>query len=422
MIHPFLLSFALVLAFTCPLAAQEAVPVAPSRPSTVLDDPLLAMTEGPAAEFKLRLAPKNLEELEEEAANYMAGLETVSKALVETIIAYEGLVTTGGESNEATLDAAREQMNTLREVRNALATRTNMLLEALEAKGGEVEVHRNYLTTVQAIEPEVIEAEAEKEAEEAVEPAPVVALTEEEIEAQEEARRLAEEKAAQKELEQRVLNRINMVREMPPVHERSQPWTVSKEELELELQPLRRGDIQERLDAWVEILQREVRNRIRMDIALRNTEDEEERGLLAEKTFDQQEVIAAIVDRIDSIILIYQKRGGDASEYGDYITNATGQRINLTNPSVLLVQSKAWATSPGGGILWALNHRQIHRSGGGSLDYQPFCGLARQPLRQAPPQGLEPAPGFSRRRHPHHPLRHRPGRGGQHDRHQHYAR
>ncbi len=151
-------------------------------------------------------------------------------------------------------------------------------------------------------------------------------------------------------LDARVAAAITAVREDPPVHLRPEPWTVSIEELVLELQPLRKDQIDERVQAWLEILQQQIRERIRMDIALRRAQDPAETERLAAMSTRQQAVVQAITDRVNAVLLSFQKRGGDASEYLAYLNHATGQPINYTDPEILTVQVRSWLVDPQGGI------------------------------------------------------------------------
>jgi small conductance mechanosensitive channel len=283
-----------------------------------------AWLTGPSpSELKLKLAPLRLDELEARRESALEALAVVSRTLADTIIRQTQLLRTEPVDADAVaaIDAQLEQMAAYR---NDLVTRVNIVLASLEAKGGDASAARSYVTSVEHLQPEKSLA------------ADAAAPSAAEIEQQ----RIAD----------RVAVAIATVRETPPVHERPQPWTVPVSELTLELQPLRKDQIDERVRKWLDILQRELRQRIRMDIALEQVEDEAERQALADESARQQEIVKAIVERIRATLLILQKRGGDTAEYRDYIANATGQRLNLTNPSVLLAQIKSWLRSPTGGI------------------------------------------------------------------------
>jgi hypothetical protein len=178
-------------------------------------------------------------------------------------------------------------------------------------------------------------------------------------------------------MQARVAELVAMVRAERPVHEREAPWEVPVTEFELELQPLTTEQVLERLEEWQALLQKQVRERIRMDILL-NEPDKLERNLevrnkaamlvgvaaedvsidelkaaLAQQVEAQQQIIIAITDRMKVAIEIVKRRGGDAQSFIDYIASATGRKLNFTDLSVLRVQLLQWLTSPSGGRLIA---------------------------------------------------------------------
>ncbi|MEM1167064.1 MAG: mechanosensitive ion channel family protein [Planctomycetota bacterium] len=160
-------------------------------------------------------------------------------------------------------------------------------------------------------------------------------------------------------LDERLEEMIAFVRDQPPVHEREAPWTVPVRELQLELQPLRTEQIQERLELWLEMLQQEIRRRIRMDIATDNASaaDSEtasaDAAALSNASDQQQLVVDAIVARTNAIIEILKARGEDTSTQEAYIRQAQNKTLNWSNPTVLLAQlqttARNWFTDPAGG-------------------------------------------------------------------------
>ncbi|MBZ0171081.1 MAG: mechanosensitive ion channel family protein, partial [Phycisphaerales bacterium] len=136
----------------------------------------------------------------------------------------------------------------------------------------------------------------------------------------------------------------------PPVHERDEPWNVPLMEFENELQPLRAEQIDERLQIWLEILQGQVRQRNRLQIAAQQAEDSALRQALLDRSAEHQEIVGKIVTRVRAAMLELQKSGGDISEYKRYVSSVTGTKLNLTDPSVLMAQAMSWVKSPSGGI------------------------------------------------------------------------
>lgn len=273
----------------------------------------------PRSELEFASAPMPLSELEERATAAVEGLQVVATAFSQLIIEGERFVQTGTLTEDLEKDLTMRG-GLLFEFRNALAVRATIFIDAAEAKGADLAESRRYVNVVTNLD--------------LPDPSSAPNLTD-----AERAARLT----------------IRKVREQPPVHERLFPWTYPVEELVDELQPLRPEQLEERVDAWLSILQRQVRKRVRMDLATDKTEDQKEKAVIATLAAEQQQVITDTVQRLQAVLAVYAKRGGDTSAAQQYIVNATGQRINLRDPTVLFAQAKAWAKSPSGGLKLAGN-------------------------------------------------------------------
>lgn len=136
----------------------------------------------------------------------------------------------------------------------------------------------------------------------------------------------------------------------PPVHQRPEPWNVSLMEFQNELQPLRLDQIDERVQIWLDLLQLEVRRRNRMNIAAEQATDSALRQALLQRAAEHQETIGKIVTRIEVALRELQRRGGETAVYRRYVSNVTGAKLNLTDPSVLWAQAVTWLLSPSGGV------------------------------------------------------------------------
>lgn len=269
------------------------------------------------AELEVAVTPMPLAEIDARADAAIGYLTTVATALADTLIRYQREEMR--QLNSPELNELRARAELIAAFKKDLIARTNILLEAAEQKGADkTEAHR-YVDVVAAFRvPDPVEG---------TEPT---------------SDQLAREA-------------VRRVREEPPVHDRPEPWTVSVDELELELQPLQQEQLEERVGKWLNILQREVRERIRMDLALKKTDDQAQREALALMVTEQQEVITATVERLQAVLTVLAKRGGDIGTAQRYIANATGQRVDLTDPSVFYAQAKAWLTSPSGGLKLGLS-------------------------------------------------------------------
>jgi len=328
-------------AFAAPLAAQDpaaapdppAAPAPASAPAPLPELPaeaesLIAM---PTSELKIRVTPDTGDELQARADAMLEALRRVAGALAEAIIEQQRLA--GDAEAKERFERVSARVASLRELRTEVIARTSIVLDALASKGGDVAAARGYVDVVAGLEPQLSEGldEAEGEADDpdAADP--------------------------EAELQGKVAAKIRFVRDQPPVHERPEPWTVPVKELTLELQPLRVEQLDERVQKWITILQREVRERIRIDIALGNSDDEAEQRALAERSAEQQRVVRAVVERIEAMLTMLNARGGETGPYRRYVANATGQRLSVTNPNILYAQVMAWLKSPDGGVKIALN-------------------------------------------------------------------
>lgn len=273
----------------------------------------------PRSALEFAVAPMPLAELETRAKTAVHHLQTVATALSTLIIEGERLVRNEEFTEELEWDLTQRGA-LIFEFRNELAVRATILIDAAEAKGADVTESRNYVSVVTNLD--------------LPEPSTAAELSDEERSARQVIRR---------------------VREQPPAQERVAPWSVPISELVEELQPLRLEQLEERVDAWLTILQREVRKRIRMDIALSKTDDQREKEVIARLAAAQQQVVNDTVERLQSVLEVFAKRGGETSAARQYISNSTGQRINLRDPAVFYAQAKAWALSPSGGLQLAAN-------------------------------------------------------------------
>ncbi|MEM9386079.1 MAG: mechanosensitive ion channel domain-containing protein [Pseudomonadota bacterium] len=326
----------LVTVLALPAVAQEPAPEEPAPDYSELTVPLPGEGESvrdfrvvvggvdatgfasqSRAELEVAVAPMPLDEIDARADAAMEYLTTVSTALGSVLVRYQR--EQARDLNAPSLNELRERAELIAAFKKDLIARTNILLEAAELKGADKTQAHKYVDVVAAFRvPDPIES-------------------------------------SEPTADQLARDAVRRVREEPPVHDRAEPWTASVEELKLELQPLQREQIEERVSKWLNILQREVRERIRMDLALKKTEDQSQRESLATMVNNQQEVISATVERLQAVLAVLAKRGGDVTEAQRYITNATGQRVDFTNPSVFYAQAKAWLLSPGGGLKLGVN-------------------------------------------------------------------
>ncbi|QDU72783.1 mechanosensitive ion channel domain-containing protein [Mucisphaera calidilacus] len=274
--------------------------------------------ETPVAELTILLAPLTQNELEPIVQAAMDRLGTIARQLADALV-QQKQTHENHDANEQQRSQIDQRVEQLIQQRTDEVSHTTTILEAYRSKGGDIDQQQAYITAILQLAPQRHDDPADD---------------------QPQAQRT----------EQRASRAIAEVRETPPIHSRKEPWTVSTDELELELHPLQRDQIQQRLDLWIEILQQEVRKRVRIDIAMLYNDDDDLREELAQRSSAQQAVIQMVVDRLRSVLMDFQERGGDPQPYRQYITTATGRSINLTNIDVAWAQAKAWAVSDDGGI------------------------------------------------------------------------
>lgn len=282
-------------------------------------DGAASLAEQTRSAMEFAVAPMPLEELQERATAAVGYLQVVATAFSNLIIEGERLVREGSMTSDLEEELTRRGKLVF-DFRNELAIRAMILIEAAEEKGGDLSQSRRYVSVVTNLDLPDSGAAAD--------------ISDAELRARQVVRR---------------------VREAPPVHERLQPWSYPVDEVIEELQPLRQNQLEERVEAWLSILQRQVRRRIRMDIALKKTQEQKQKDVIATLASDQQEIINDTVERLQAVLAVFAKRGGDTSVARQYISNATGQRINLRDPAVFYAQAKAWALSPSGGLKLATN-------------------------------------------------------------------
>jgi hypothetical protein len=341
----------LALGVSMPLVAQET-----STPVTLPEWAGGSLVEVPVDEMTIRVTPLDLETLELLRADIMARLRVNATELADAIVARLRLAKAGDEADQD-INTVGERTIALMIAKKQLLARATVLVEAIEAKGGDVASDRKYLEAIRSLRPDL---------------AAMVGRDRSSTDNIDEPNDI---------MQARVAELVAMVRAERPIHERNNPWEVPVAEFELELQPLTTEQVLERLVEWQALLQKQVRERIRMDILL-NEPDKLERNLevrnkaamlvgvaaedvaidelkaaLAQQVEAQQQIIIAITDRMKVAIEIVKRRGGDAQSFIDYIASATGRKLNFTDLSVLRVQVLQWITSPSGGRMIAKKAR-----------------------------------------------------------------
>jgi small conductance mechanosensitive channel len=117
-------------------AAEQAAGSGGASDEAPPEEKLIAVEE-----LRLRILPLRLEELEEEVENWIGQLEAKVRELTAAEIEAKSLE---GDAKQAKLAEAAKD----REQRSALVERVDLVLDAFENKGGDVEKYRKYVEAV----------------------------------------------------------------------------------------------------------------------------------------------------------------------------------------------------------------------------------------------------------------------------------
>ncbi len=136
--------------------------------------------------------------------------------------------------------------------------------------------------------------------------------------------------------------------------------------------PLTKAELIVEADAWLGILQTKVAEISAAEIAVRHTnrqiadtapaeaaeategQAEQKSETLAELT-KLREQRTALTDRLNTVLLELEAKGGDRSEYDKYVKAVSGITMDATDVSATWSAIQGWLTSKEGGIRWGIN-------------------------------------------------------------------
>ncbi len=139
--------FAIVL--STPLVAQET-----STPAAFPDWASGSLVEVPVDELTIRLVPLDLESLELLRVDVMARVRVNANELADAIVARLKLAKAGDEADQE-INAVGERTISLMIDKERLIARANVLVEAIEAKGGDVASDQAYLEAIESLRPDL---------------------------------------------------------------------------------------------------------------------------------------------------------------------------------------------------------------------------------------------------------------------------
>ncbi|MEM1185750.1 MAG: mechanosensitive ion channel family protein [Planctomycetota bacterium] len=119
------------------------------------------------------------------------------------------------------------------------------------------------------------------------------------------------------------------------------PWTVPLEVITAEVRPLRVDALVERAEFWMAAYQEAVGETAQLAVSGAGAADE------ATDSFERKN---DILDRFEIVIDSLEEKGGDASEYRDFIKATTSINVGAVEPEALGALALAWLGSEDGGI------------------------------------------------------------------------
>jgi small conductance mechanosensitive channel len=88
-------------------------------------------------------------------------------------------------------------------------------------------------------------------------------------------------------------------------------------------------------------------------------EKEALKGALAKLETQLIEQRTALIDRLEIVLTEFSAKGGDRTQYDDYINAVSGINVDVTDASATWTAITGWLQSPEGGIRWAINILQF---------------------------------------------------------------
>jgi len=125
-------------------------------------------------------------------------------------------------------------------------------------------------------------------------------------------------------------------------------------QLELELLPLRREELQAAAEEWIDRLQARTEVVAEADLAAAAAEGDARDATLQRAT-QLRKLKNAIAARAQIAVNALEAKGGDVEEYEQYITTVTPAKVDVTDTSALWITITDWIWDEQGGVLFATN-------------------------------------------------------------------
>ena len=124
---------------------------------------------------------------------------------------------------------------------------------------------------------------------------------------------------------------------------------VETDHLGLMVMPLRRDQLAEEAEAWIQLVQAKAEELSQVEIAARSTEGDAQTALL-EQAAELRIERGALAERVTVVLDEWERKGGDPEEYHSYLDAISGVEVDVTDTNALWTTIRVWVTSPDGGI------------------------------------------------------------------------
>ena len=125
-------------------------------------------------------------------------------------------------------------------------------------------------------------------------------------------------------------------------------------ELGYRLTPLTKPELIAAADHWQMLLQQHLQNTAETQIKI-TTADEDSKQQLLENLNISNEQQTLLIDRVTLVLDELQKKGGNITEYQNYIDAVSGPKAEVEDTNALASTVSGWLQSDEGGMRWATN-------------------------------------------------------------------
>ncbi len=126
------------------------------------------------------------------------------------------------------------------------------------------------------------------------------------------------------------------------------------EELEVMLVPLTKTELEAEAAAWLDTLKQQTSKIAQKELFAKKADPEQRKQANQELTA-MRLTQTALVNRLKTVLLEWEEKGGDPAEYRLYANAVSGAQIDIADSSTALMAITAWMKSDEGGLLLLIN-------------------------------------------------------------------